>query len=143
MADLTLWHWEKYAPSIGANRNLPSPFYLRIKAGIPKARLRQLLDGKATTADEWHAAICDLVEMGEEPLVLDGRPVNGLTEYLAMALEQSGGAILSELIGAIIWHNSVAGAKKNTSSLAFGGAFGMPDASGQTGAVPPGNETSP
>jgi len=127
MPSLELWHWEEYAPAIGNNKSLPpgERFTLRVKAGITKARFAKLLDdAKASTPEQWHEALRDLVEMGPAKLTVDGSPVDTLLDFLKLAEEQRNGELLKELLGAIVWHNSIQGARSFTYGPLSGGRAG-------------------
>jgi hypothetical protein len=120
MADLTLWHWEKYAPSLGGNKQLEQPFYLRVKAGLTKAQYQAWLETKAKTAEEVTASLEGIVEMGDEPLSIGGQPIATLAEYVAIIHEQKGHELLEEMMGAVAWHNTV-GVRANFSERLSGG----------------------
>lgn len=119
MPNLLSWRWAQYAPSIGDNKTLERPFYLRIKADLPKEQLAAFFDAlaKAGSAEDWHAVFDGIVELGDEPLTLDGREVTDLRTYLdAVALTP----YLMELVGAIRHHNSLDGARASFSERLSG-----------------------
>ena len=131
---VTLWRWEEYAPDFGNNREVPraEQFRLRVKAGISKARFTRFLEEKErTSADDWDAALSDLVEVAQ-PVTLDGVEVKTLKDYLSIALEQRNGQMLLELVGAVTYFNSIAGARSFGSGRASGGGSSMSRSPGKT-----------
>ena len=106
MPSFNSWRWALYAPSIGNNKELERPFYLRLKADLPQGRLDEFFQKLRQGGEDWHQAFDGLVEMGDEPLSLDGRPIEDVQSYLQAIATTP---LLHELVGALQFHNSLNG----------------------------------
>jgi hypothetical protein len=111
------WRWETYLPDLGENRECDRPFFVKVKTGLTKEELREwaekwaALDPETATVDAVHDILAGAVEMGEEPLAIQGKPIAGLREYCHAVAEVAGLAHLHELAEAVQWCNSVHGAR--------------------------------
>lgn len=132
MPNLTrTWTREKYVPNIGDNRDFEKPFFFWVKSGLTKVELEELglqlnvalgpprpVDAKKEDPDPpsdwkaWAEAISTAVEMGTEPLSLNGKTIGSVGEYVeAVLLLGIGGAELAAMQDAVFHYNSVVGAR--------------------------------
>ena len=121
MPDLSrTWTWAEYTPDLGDNRQQPKPFFFKVKSCLTKDELKALSDRLValdTSADDfiakWAEAFKDLVELGDEPLTIQRRPVQNLAQYAAEVVQLSGGhAFLLELQDALMHFNSWQGQRE-------------------------------
>lgn len=118
MPDLEVWRWEKYIPDLGKNRELKQPFYFRIKSGLPKLAMKDFfrrIDALKEKPEElWERlapAFEGMVEFGDEPLTLGGKPVTKLTEYFQVVAEYTNSAPYVELVEAVTQLNTLGGTR--------------------------------
>jgi hypothetical protein len=123
VADLgRLWKWAVWTPDLGDNLQQERPFFLRVKTGLTKidfAGYTAALDAywKAErTSDALHALVSPFVEMGDEPLRVDGNPVDGLRGYVELLFSLGSAELREELTYSVIHFNSAGG----TQALFYG-----------------------
>lgn len=151
MANLeTLIRYQRFAPDLGANRELEKPFFVELAVGMTKLQLKALadtvdtVDEKATgMGDEEyleHAvkkmadALAPYVKMGTEPLVVNGKRIETLSELLTLyATLASGPAAMLELSTALRWFNSIGGATALFFERLSGGSVSTTPRSGAQG----------
>src|SRR5687767_6794391 len=91
----SLARWERYEPAIGPNLQIPphQRFYLRVCAGLTVGEFKAVMDAMAAgsgSATEMAERLKGVVELGDEPLTVRGKPVATLAEYLDLASQQRG-----------------------------------------------------
>lgn len=131
MAELTrTWKWVRMVPNLGNNKELPNPFWLKVKSGLTLEERQAFFDrleamrAAGRFKDEFAAFVGEYVEMGDEPLVVKGKPIETMAEYLALLDTIASVENVSELIHAVRWANSVEGTKALFfEQLSGGGAF--------------------
>lgn len=138
MANLTRTHkWLRYVPDIGDNRELPAPFYLEVASGLTKVELSEYHEAFGAWAQEKCASeeafldsvlrlLAPLVRMGTEPLLVRGRPVPTLRDFLALAMDVMGESPVLEVLKAVRDYNTLGGPKVLFSALPSGGTAGIP-----------------
>ena len=151
MADLTRTHrWESFVPDLGDNRAQPKPFFLLIASGLTKENLRAFhasLDAlgarmvevadDAARIDAWAEVFAPYVQMGDEPLVIDGKPIATLRDYLALLLvEVQGQYNTIELSLALADYNSFQGTRRLFFERLSGGPLSTPALSSEKAAPP-------
>ncbi len=151
MANLNLVRWEKFVPNIGDNKALERPFFLRIKAGMTKVEFKAFVDRwlewvgtKGHPPEGFAAAFEGVVTFGDEALVVEGDPINGLADLARVAMGrmlEDGFAI--ELAGAVRWLNAVEGEQELFFERLSGGAGFTSRMAPRTAAAPDGSETRP
>lgn len=136
--------WHRFAPALGENREQSKPFLLKVRVGLTKPelaayseKLRAVQESSATATegksddtvvDEYVQLLDGLVEMGEEPLVVDGKPITTLRDYLLLCLTVAGYGPLIEVYHSVIYWNSVRGAREVFYARLSGGAATTPAA---------------
>jgi hypothetical protein len=128
MADLKRQpRWARFEPDFGDNLQLPPDerFYFEVQAGLTKEEMKATLErlaaetGAAPETPEGIAkafakAFEGLVQMGREPLTVEGKGVGSLEEYLRLCIElhaDNGGFHLEELSATFRRINSFTGAR--------------------------------
>lgn len=144
----SLARWEKYVPTLGNNHELSQPFYLRVAAGLTIEELRGLRERvdaltAGATAAQTSAVFAGVVQMGGEPLVVDGAPVDTLEKYLELVAHQRGGDLLGELLSTLFHLNSTAGAQELFSARLSGGSRTTRPSAPETADTRSGSSTSP
>ena len=124
MAELNLWHWEKYVPTIGENATLEKPFYLRVKVGLTKAEFTNVMGklSESKTADDVSAAFSVCFELGDEPLNVNGAPISSMLDYVKIAESQRNADLIAEMIWTLGNFNSVEGRRLTFSERLSGGS---------------------
>lgn len=118
MASIRAWKWERFVPDIGDNRAQERPFFFRIKSGISKVEFRDFLQrvtqmktGGENALETIMAVFTDLVELGDEPLSINGVEVKTLSEYFERISENLNAQPYFELLGAVKDFNSLEGTR--------------------------------
>lgn len=130
--------WERYVPTLGNNRELEQPFFLRVKASMTRPEYEAFesrLKEAPATAEGFATVFAGLVELGAEPLNVNGKPIDSIPAYLELACEQPSGELLMELTGAVRYHNSVTGAREAFFARLSGGSAFTARAPGAAGAA--------
>lgn len=141
MADITrTYRWEKFAPDLGNNLDLPEDkrFNLEIASGLPPARLVQFEEdiGKAAKADNvvesavlYTAAMEGLVRVVGENTIA-GIQVNTLKDYVALLMGTPETSVdlfnLIEVTVALREFNSLTGQARLFWRRHSGGLLSMP-----------------
>ena len=102
MPDLKrVWKFERYEPTLGDNRKSDRPFWLKVRSGMTKQALADLLERlggltENSTAAEAAAVFVDaegpILEMGDEPLSVQGVAVPDIQSYIALVTDLATGA---------------------------------------------------
>lgn len=120
-----LWHWEDYVPTFGTNASESRPFKIRIKSGISNKARDEATKRIIETAKDRKTLteiLSEYAVAGDEPVFIDGKKVSSLGEYLEAIEDQANGYLVTELIGAFLWHNSHDGAQATFSGRLSGGS---------------------
>lgn len=117
MANLTrTYQWQRYVPDLGDNRELPRPFFLRVASGLSLVQLAELETGFKGLDRPWestaelaaHLALlfAPYVVFGDEPLTLEGKPIETLQGYLELIIGLAGQRAFLELFETIRSYNT-------------------------------------
>lgn len=125
MAEISrTFRWQRFVPDLGDNRDLPKPFYLEVAVGITREQLDQLLaagkelhekayvDGPAgvvAAVDDLAKMLSPFIRMGKEPLVVDGKTVASLRDYLELCASMPNLVNALELPMAVRFCNQLGG----------------------------------
>lgn len=133
MANLTrTYRWERFAPDIGDNLELPEGerLELEVASGLTGEQLAAHLDAlRTSTADVEPAALPEAFSKVLSPYVrlvgshtIDGRPVTTLQEYLGVVMSMAGIYNVRELASVVSQFNSVEGTSELFSKRRSGGS---------------------
>lgn len=123
----SLARWARYEPSLGNNLELPpgERFYLRVCAGLTIEEHRALTERLEAGHGDGEAVAKNLkgvIELGDEPLMVRGKRVETLADYLELAAKQRGSDLLAELFAVLHRYNSLEGQAELFSARLSGGA---------------------
>lgn len=117
MPNLTrTYRWMRYVPELGDNREQPKPFFLRVASGLPLTKLAELEEGFTSLTRDWanpeelanHLALLlsPYIHFGDEPLSVEGKPVETLGAYLELVIGLAGHQAFLELFETLRSYNT-------------------------------------
>lgn len=130
--DLAFTHrWRRLVPDIGDNQKAPKPFFLEVAEGVTNARMLEFREarkrfGEGATPKKgddgklvhptreslvplMKAVVEGLVRFGDEPLKINGQPIQTIDDYLLVVACSENFYLWFELEGTIDKLNSIAG----------------------------------
>lgn len=151
MADLkSASRWERYVPNLGENRELERPFFLRVRTNLTRVELGEYLGRyeefiKVDQDDPvaFARVFEGIVEMGSEPLSINGQAVAGLDGYIGVLIGLTGVDLILELVEEVSRLNSVKGTRELFFARLSGGRSGTGPAAPGTAEPSNGSATSP
>lgn len=141
MPSLSLSKWVRYEPSIPGNLELPAAerFYLEVHAGLTVEQFETMRapgpDGETFEEARHRLAthLAGVVRLGAATLVLDGRPVEAVADYISAILCQSGQPLYQELLDKVRSCNSWEGTREVFSVRLSGSTASTPARSNGAG----------
>ncbi len=142
------WRWERVVPDLGDNRDLDTPFYYEVKAGLSIVERQAFRDGLSSLNTEGKGEeevvktyadfFGQYIRLGKEPLVVEGKPIETLADYIRLVVGIGGMSNFHELIGSVNYFNSLEGGRRLfyerlSGGTAFTGSRNNGKASGRMG----------
>jgi len=139
MPDISIDRWERLEPRLGNNLTQPQAkrFYLEVNASLTKAQLVAFQDAQVAAMNASNDAkdfsrsvkpmtdaLAPFVRMGAEPLLVDGKPVATLEQYVELCLSMAGLFNLLEMTRTVREYNELGGTFAHFSKWRSGGDFG-------------------